>query len=240
MLRWSLCFALLFLLAPAPGRADPPAKDPRTALAKRVTFPGFHEPLFTLRDALKELTDRYGLKIDVDVKQFKAAGFADVLATTPAAEKPLPAQKNVSVGVVLQQVLNRLPRVGTTATYVLRGNGVQVVLVSEEVIRSISQEARASVARGRLARNFTADRALADKPTLDNLARYLKDKHDLQLVVQTGPDAADSKLQLPRFGTVNLETLLKQVAGQTNAKVLLRHDHVLLITPDAGRPPVGM
>jgi len=81
MLRWSLCFALLLLLAPAPGRADPPAKNPRTALAKRVTFPGIDDPAVTLRNALDFLTDRYGLKIDVDVKQFKAAGFADVLAT---------------------------------------------------------------------------------------------------------------------------------------------------------------
>src|SRR5262249_20553156 len=150
-------------------------------------------------------------------------------------EKPLPGQENVSVGVVLQQVLNRLP---VSATYILRGNGVQVVPVSEAVIRSISQEARASVARARLARNFTADRALADKPTLDNLVRYLKDRHDLQLVVQAGPDAADSKLQLPRFGTVNLETLLKQVAGQMNAKVLLRHDHVLLLI--ISPPGMGM
>jgi hypothetical protein len=236
MLREFLCFALLFLLAPAPGRAALPAKDPRTALAKRVTFPGFNDPLLTLRQMLQELTDRYGLKIDVDVKQFKAAGFADVLASPLVQDKPLPAQKNVSVGVVLQQVLNRLP---VSATYVLRGNSVQVVPVSEAVIRSISQEARASVVRARLARNFTADRALADKPTLDNLARYLKDKHDLQLVVKAGPDTADSKLRLPRFGTVNLETLLKQVAGQTRARVLLRHDHVLLITPDAGRPPPG-
>ena len=238
MLRWSLCFALLFLLAAAPGRAAPPAKDPRTALAKRVIFPGFDDPTITLRLAPDFLTDRYGLKIDVDVKQFKAAQFENVLTAPVVAEKPLPAQKNVSVGVILQQVLNRLP---VSATYVLRGNGVQVVTpVSQEVIRSISQESRGSVARARLARNFTADRALADKPTLDNLVRYLKDKHDLQLVVQAGPDAADSKLQLPRFGTVNLETLLKQMAGQTKARVLLRHDHVLLIPPDAGRPPPGM
>src|SRR5262249_43979420 len=154
-----------------------PAKDPRTALAKRVTFPGFDDPAITLRLALDFLTDRYGLRIDVDVKLFKAAQFENVLTIPVVAEKPLPAQKNVSVGVVLQQVLTRLP---VSATYVLRGNGVQVVTpVSEEVIRSISQESRASVARARLARTFTADRALADKPTLDNLARYLKDKHDL-------------------------------------------------------------
>ena len=112
--------------------------------------------------------------------------------------------------------------------------------MSEAVIWSISQEARASVARARLARTFTADRALADKPTLDNLVRYLKDRHDLQLVPHSGPDAADSRLRLPRFGSVNLRTLLEQVAAQTNARVLLRHDHVLLITPDAGRPPAGM
>jgi len=237
MLRRPLCLCLLALLAAAPGQTAPPAKDPRTALARRVKFPGFNDPRTTLGDALKELTDRYGLKIDVDAKQFKAAGIEDVLKT-PVGEKPLPAQKNVSVGVILQQVLNRLP---VSATYVLRGNGVQVVTpVSQEVIRSISQESRASVARARLARTFTADRALADKPTLDNLVRYLKDKHDLQLVVQAGPDAAETKLRLPRFGTVNLQTLLKQVAGQTRAMVLLRHDHVLLITPDAGRPPAGM
>jgi hypothetical protein len=228
---------LLALLAASPGHTAPPAKDPRTALAKRVTFRGFDDPANPLRDVLDFLTVRHGLKIDVDVKQFKAAGVADVLAS-PVAEKPLPAQKNVSVGVILQQVLNRLP---VSATYVLRGNGVQVVTpVSQEVIRSISQESRTSVARARLARTFTADRALADKPTLENLVRYLKDKHDLQLVVQAGPDAAETKLRLPRFGTVNLQTLLKQVGSQTKAMVLLRHDHVLLITPDAGRPPAGM
>jgi hypothetical protein len=205
-----------------------------------VTFQRIDDPAITLSQVLEFLTVRHGLKIDVDVKQFKAAGIEDVLATA-VVEKPLPAQKNVSVGVVLQQVLNRLP---VSATYILRGNGVQVVPVAEATVRSISQEARGSLARPRLARAFTADRALADKPTLDNLVRYLKDRHDLQLVVSAGtdPDAFKDKdqykLRLPRVGTVNLETLLKQVAGQTRSRVLLRHDHVLLITPEAGQSPV--
>jgi hypothetical protein len=238
MLRGSLCFALLFLLAPAPGRAQPPAKDLTTALTKKVTFPpGLDDPNVTVRDVLEYLTKVHGLKIDADVKRIKAAGVEDVLAC-PLGQGPVPAQKNVSVGVGLQQVLNRLP---VSATYVVQGNGVLVVPVSKETIQAIRQEAKKSLARAALARSFTADQALADKPTLDNLVRYLKEKHDLTLVVSAGtdPDAYRVKLELPRFGTVNLQALLEQVADQTQGVVLLRHDHVLLITRDAGKPPVG-
>jgi hypothetical protein len=260
MLRLFLCFALLFLVAPTCGWAQPSAKDAKdakdaktkdaktkdaktkdaktkdakTTLAKRVTFQGVDDPQTILRDVLEYITDRHGLKIDVDMKRFKAVEVNDVLTSTMG--RPLPAQKNVSVGVVLQQALTRLP---VSATYVVRGNGVLVVPVSKEAIEAINQEAKGSLAKARLTRKFTADPALAEAPTFDNLVSYLKDKHDLQLVVSAGVDPADYnkyKLQRPRSGTVNLQTLLQQVAAQTNATVLLRHDHVLLITPDALQP----
>jgi hypothetical protein len=244
MLRWFLGVALLLPLAAA-GRADPPAKDPKAALAKREKFPILEGQSYTLREAAEYFSDRHGLKIDVDEKLYKAAvnpmlgvTYLDVLAFT--MHWPPAAQKAVSVGAYLQTALNQLP---IASTYVLRGNGVVVVPVTEESIRPISQEARGSLVKPRLARSFAADQALADKPTLYNLVRYLSDKHDVQLVVSAGTDPEDYKdneqykLRLPRFGTVNLQTLLEQVAQQTRSKVLLRHDHVLVLTPDAGQPP---
>jgi hypothetical protein len=220
---------LVLTLAVLASRAQ--AQEEKARLARKIDFPGWNDPKITLREALAYLGAKYDWKIEADIRAFKAQGIEDVL-TSPVAEKPLPKQAKVTVGILLQQVLNRLP---SPATYTIQRDRLLVVPISEPVLREIAREYQSSPLRARLARRITLGREFEANAKLKDVLAFLRDKHGLPVVIL--PNAEELEVKLARQTSVSIEAVLKQLAGQIGGACVLRHDHVLLV-PIRNEPPV--
>jgi tetratricopeptide (TPR) repeat protein len=111
---------------PEPIEQRPPART--ATLDSVVTYPGCPaDPLRTLGEALKDLADRYGLKITVDDAVFLAEGVEDV-RSQPAGRKAIPEMTNVPLQQVLERVLENTS-CKVTPTYLARGSRVEITTV---------------------------------------------------------------------------------------------------------------
>lgn len=231
---------LVFMAAPLilAGAATPAgAKDEPTKFAKKVKFDGIFDainnPQTPLKDVLEYLSDKYDVKLVLDAQAFKAAQIDDAGGLPVAAEKPLPKQDGITLGALVQTVLNRLP---TPTTYTFQRDRVVIVPVSERVLKDIAREHATSPLRPLLAKRIALDKRFEANAKLQDVVDFLRSKHNVPIVL---PDqGGQAEIKLPRAAGVSIEQVLKEVAKQTGAFVLPRADHVLLLTREApGGPP---
>lgn len=226
------CVASALVLSLAVLAPPAAAQEQNAKLARKIDFPGLEDPRITLREALDYLGARYEWKIQVDANAFKAQGVKDI-QNAAVAEKPLPRQARVTVGILLQQVLNRLPQ---PATYTVQRDRLAVVPVSDAVLKEIAREYRTSPLRGLLARQVALGKDIKANATFKEVVAFLRDKHGLPVVIPQG--AEDLQLEAARQTSVSIETLLKRLASEIGGACLLRNDHVLLIRRPLTEPPI--
>ena len=112
----------------APAQASKAEPSPAAKLAKHVDFPGMDDPKMTLGQALKSLTDKYGIPFDVQEPAFRAAGYGDksVLAEL-VATVPIPPMKGVRAETVVRKILSRIMTPpGKEAAYLVGRDVVEV------------------------------------------------------------------------------------------------------------------
>jgi hypothetical protein len=219
------------------------AKDEPSKFAKNVKFDGIYDainndPQSPLKHYLEYLGHKFDVKLVIDAAAFKAARMADAgvpddpgsLSVT--ADNPLPKQEGITLGALVQTILNRLP---TPTTYTFQRDRVLIVPVSEPVLKDIAREYATSPLRPLLAKRIALDNRFEAKAKLQDVVDFLRSKHNVPIVLHEQGEQAEIKL--PRAANVSLEQVLKDVAKQTRAFALLRSDHVFLLRTEGGAPP---
>ncbi|HXG09183.1 MAG TPA: VWA domain-containing protein [Gemmataceae bacterium] len=100
----------------------------RNKLASPVRFGGFEkDERMTLRDALDQLAELYGVTFDVNETAFRAEvpPVPEVLTTPVVDKQPLPRMFNVSLATVLRKLLARIPTT-SGATYIIRRDTIEI------------------------------------------------------------------------------------------------------------------
>jgi hypothetical protein len=119
-------------LAPLAEAKDPhPIVQQAKKLAEPADFPGIDDPQVTLQEALELLTDKFGLRFDINEKAFQVEEVQDV-RTASVATKPIPKMTKVRLATVLKKILERVPS-GSGTTYVLRRDGIEITTEATKV-----------------------------------------------------------------------------------------------------------
>src|SRR5581483_7111090 len=103
-------------------------KELRDQLASPVDFSGFEkDERMTLKDALDQLAELYGLTFDVNETAFRSEvpPVPEVMNTPVVDKQPLPKMFGVSLATVLRKLLARIPTT-SGATFLIRRDVVEI------------------------------------------------------------------------------------------------------------------
>jgi hypothetical protein len=201
--------------------APKPAPTPSLSqkLNQRVKFDGIEDARTTLGDALDKLAKLGDVAFDVDESAFKAENVVEVLKTE-IATTPIPAMKNVRFSTVLHKVLSRIPTATAGATFLVRGDSIEITTVAFQNV---------AVWGGTNVPRLPLVNLVLEKTPLEDAVKELAELSDFNIVVD---NRVADKMKVPvsaKFLNTPLDTALRFLTDMADLRTV-HLDNVLYVT----------
>jgi hypothetical protein len=191
-------------------------------LAARINFDGFDDPKTTLQDALKNLSDKFDVRFDVEENAFKfALGDKNVWAE-PIAKTPIPKMRGVTLDTAIRRILARIPtQPGKEAAFTLEGDSVLITTGDFFVVRIWGPTYRGP--------RFPLVHPDIEEKSLDEVLKELAQAsgHNIAVDKRLGP-----KAQVPvsiKMTNAPLDTVVRFLADMTDVDTVFL-DNVIYVT----------
>jgi hypothetical protein len=188
------------------------------------------DPLTKFQNILNVISNKFSrpnenppffLTFEINLQAFKDAGFSEEKVTeyAPVAQRPLPEMRNVSLGVFVHKILDRVT-VRSGATYILRRDRVEI---------TTNDALRKEIWRGREGPYLPLVHGHFESKPLAAALRGLVEQSDYGIVIDPRVEQTAKTRVSARFLSTPLDTALETIANTADLQPVLR-DNVFYVT----------
>jgi hypothetical protein len=192
-------------------------------LARRVDFTGYKDHKTRLKDALDDLTKKYGVPFVLNEIGFKFENVMDVDNTRVADPNPVPPMKNARIDTILREILGRVP-VHSGVTFMVRPDAIEITtgqFHDGEIFADAPEVPHSPVVQ-----------VEADKQPLDELLKSLTQQIAFNVLLDPRVgDKAKTPISAELYN-VPLDTALLVLAATADLRVVRLDNVVFVTTPE--------